>query len=137
MPTEAQLAARFKPGNDLGRRPGTPNRVTSELRKGIMFAYQGLGGAEFLLDWARKNPSLFLTKVLMRMLPYDVNADANVHEVYRDIAEVNDALQRRALPMARLESVLFELEQERQEREGSNGSIGADLRRGKMDDSLS
>jgi hypothetical protein len=68
------------------------------------------------------------------MLPYDINVDASVHEVYRDIAEVEAALQRRAIPMARLEPILIELERERKEQEGSNGGLGADLRKGKMDD---
>jgi hypothetical protein len=55
-------------GNPKGRKPGTPNRVTRELKEAILLAFEGLGGSDHLLTWAKKYPGEFY-RIFARMTP--------------------------------------------------------------------
>lgn len=55
-----------------GRRPGTPNRLTLELRGVVREALREAGGADYLAGIARDRPELFLPLV-RRILPRGVD----------------------------------------------------------------
>ena len=54
-----------------GRPKGSVNKVTKDLRNMIHVALDKAGGADYLLEQAKKNPNAFLTLV-GKTLPKDV-----------------------------------------------------------------
>lgn len=54
-----------------GRKKGTPNKVTRELRKAIENAFVELGGESYLKRVARKNPGVFV-QLLGKLLPLQI-----------------------------------------------------------------
>lgn len=65
------MAAGRKTG---GRKKGTPNKLTKELKDLILGALDKSGGEQYLIDQAKENPTAFLTLV-GKVLPMTVNAD--------------------------------------------------------------
>jgi hypothetical protein len=59
------MAKGYKTG---GRRKGTPNKFTRDLREMILGALADAGGRAYLVAQAKKNPSAFLT-LLGKLLP--------------------------------------------------------------------
>lgn len=55
-----------------GRRKGTPNRVTGDLRALILGALEDVGGRDYLVHQARENPHVFVA-LLGKVLPRDLN----------------------------------------------------------------
>lgn len=54
-----------------GRKKGTPNKVTGQLKDMILQALSDSGGVEYLKDQATENPGPFLT-LLGKVLPLQV-----------------------------------------------------------------
>lgn len=65
------MARGFKTG---GRRAGTPNRITADVRGAIVAAFEGVGGVEYLKAQATSNPQAFMT-LLGKVLPLQVSGD--------------------------------------------------------------
>ncbi len=57
-----------------GRKPGVPNKVTTELREMILGALDEAGGQAYLVEQARDNPQAFLGLV-GRTLPKEIKAE--------------------------------------------------------------
>lgn len=68
------MARRRKTG---GRKKGTPNKVTGELREMIEGALDDLGGQEWLVKAAGENPAAFLA-LLGKLLPKDITHGGDV-----------------------------------------------------------
>lgn len=84
------MAGRGKPGPAPGhrvggRQKGTPNKLSGDVRAMILTALNKAGGADYLLEQSRANPTAFLTLV-GKVLPMQVNATLK-----RDIRELSDA----------------------------------------------
>lgn len=64
-----------------GRKKGTPNRITLDLKIAILNAFTKLGGEDYLVVLGRRNPTVFGT-LLGKVLPLTVNAslDVTTHE---------------------------------------------------------
>ena len=60
-----------------GRRPGSPNLVTRDLRQMVLGALDGAGGMQYLQQQASENPQAFLGLV-GRCLPKDVKLTSNL-----------------------------------------------------------
>lgn len=60
-------------GNPAGRPPG-PNKVTTEVKKALQMAFEGLGGVPQLEVWANANSTEFY-KLWAKMLPTEVKAE--------------------------------------------------------------
>lgn len=61
-----------KPGERRGgRQPGTPNRVSGELRQMVLTALSKAGGVTYLTVQAKESPAAFLT-LLGKILPLQV-----------------------------------------------------------------
>jgi hypothetical protein len=56
-----------------GRKQGTPNKIASSVREQILFALEAVGGADYMIEQARANPTAFLALV-GRLLPKDIKA---------------------------------------------------------------
>lgn len=71
-----------------GRKKGTPNRVTGDLRAMVLGALSDAGGQDYLTKQAKKNPKAFLS-LLGRCLPKDItNSDGSLSAAFaRLIAE--------------------------------------------------
>lgn len=57
-----------------GRKPGTPNKVTKELKDMILGALSDVGGQAYLVKQAQKNPATFMT-LLGKVLPMQVTGE--------------------------------------------------------------
>jgi hypothetical protein len=63
-----------KPGERRGgRKHGTPNKLSGDVRAMIVAALDEVGGPAYLVEQARSNPTAFLTQ-LGKVLPLQVNA---------------------------------------------------------------
>lgn len=65
-----------KPGGPKtgGRKKGTPNKVTADVKAMVLTALDKAGGVDYLLTQARSNPNAFLTLV-GKVLPMTVAGD--------------------------------------------------------------
>ena len=61
------------PAAGRGRKKGTLNKITRDLKEAILNTFQGLGGEDWLRKQAEKNPVAFMT-LLARVLPLQVSA---------------------------------------------------------------
>lgn len=59
------------PKRGPGRPPGSPNKITADIRSAILNAFQKVGGEEYLVVQARQNPVAFMT-LLGKVLPMQV-----------------------------------------------------------------
>lgn len=57
-----------------GRKAGTPNKMTAELKDMILNALDGAGGVEYLQTVATSHPAAFLSLV-GKVLPLQVSGD--------------------------------------------------------------
>jgi len=63
-----------------GRRPGSPNKLTRDVREAILKVADDLGGPERLLSWAREAPEnerAFWANIYPKLLPRDMNIGAS------------------------------------------------------------
>lgn len=63
--------AKGKSGNPKGRKAGTPNKVTGELKAMVLQALEDAGGVNYLKARAEDTPTAFLS-LLGRVLPMQV-----------------------------------------------------------------
>jgi hypothetical protein len=70
------MATGRKPGTPKtgGRQKGALNKTTRTIKEAIEAAFQGVGGAEYLMQQAQQNPQAFLT-LLGKIIPAQVQAD--------------------------------------------------------------
>jgi hypothetical protein len=66
-----------------GRRKGTPNRITGELREMVLTALSELGGVEYLIQMGHDRPEVFV-RLLARCMPQAVD----VRSEYDDLPVV-------------------------------------------------
>lgn len=69
---------KFKKGQAKGRPKGAVNKTTIEAKEAIAMVAQGLGGADGLLAWARrdeKNETIFWGTIYPKLLPLTVAGD--------------------------------------------------------------
>lgn len=89
-PTEAQLAARLRPGERIcGRAKGTPNALTVSVKEAIQHAFEKLGGASYLEHVGRTDPRTFCA-LLSKLLPTKL-ANADGSPLLAALTELTDA----------------------------------------------
>jgi hypothetical protein len=96
--TAAKKTARRKPPNaGKGRPKGSKNKVSANVKEGIMQAYEELGGVNFLVKLAVDDPKTFCS-LLGRIIPHEVNGDLRhggsitFEMVYQPPVGCNDSL---------------------------------------------
>jgi hypothetical protein len=57
-----------------GRQKGVPNKVTQDVRKAIIEAFEKAGGADYLLTLATSDPRTFCT-LLGKTVPTQISGD--------------------------------------------------------------
>jgi hypothetical protein len=65
---------RKPPAAGKGRPKGSVNKTTKSVREAIEAAFQGVGGADYLMQQAQQNPQAFMT-LLGKIIPAQVQAD--------------------------------------------------------------
>lgn len=56
-----------------GRKKGTPNKVTKEVKSAMLAAFDKVGGVDYLVRQAEDNPQAFLT-LLGKIIPSEMKA---------------------------------------------------------------
>ncbi len=59
-----------------GRRTGSPNKLTHDVREAILKVADELGGPKRLVSWARESPEnekVFWANIYPKLLPRDMN----------------------------------------------------------------
>jgi hypothetical protein len=108
-----------KPANG-GRRAGTPNRITSDLRQMVSRALDRAGGVDYLRRQADENPVAFMS-LLGRILPQRIESNAPLFpvplslederaEALREIAEAFASLRQPPPPI--IEATAIEVRNE-------------------------
>ena len=94
-------AGRFQPGqsgNPAGRTPGSRNRFTV-LKEAFVEAFDGIGGVNSLMEWARNNPDKFYP-ILARLFPKEVEVGhKSFAEGHVTQLQVNANRRRAGLPL--------------------------------------
>ena len=57
-----------------GRKAGTPNKVTAQVKEAILKAFDKVGGTDYLVKVAKTDPRTFCT-LLGRILPAELSAE--------------------------------------------------------------
>ncbi len=60
-----------------GRVKGTPNKTTVALKEAIMNAFEKVGGEDYLVVVAKKDPKTFCA-LLGKVLPAEIKANLNI-----------------------------------------------------------
>ncbi len=68
------MAKGYKTG---GRRPGSLNKTTANVKAAFTAAFEELGGVPALVEWARAEPTEFY-KLYARLLPSELKADVRL-----------------------------------------------------------
>ncbi len=64
-----------KPGERFGGRvKGTPNKLSASAKEAIQLAFEGLGGTDALIEWAKdpKNKGVFYSTIYPKLVPHEV-----------------------------------------------------------------
>lgn len=61
----------------LGRKKGTPNKLTRTIKESIEAAFAKVGGPDYLARQAEENPQAFMT-LLAKVIPTQIAADLTV-----------------------------------------------------------
>src|SRR5271170_5236835 len=103
-----------------GRAKGTQNHVTVSLREAIMHAFTKVGGENYLVTVAKKNPAVFCA-LLARILPLQLTAprDGDASPSAK-IAETLEMIRSRLSPPQIEYSRGMEIERERVEPSAPN-----------------
>lgn len=74
-----------------GSRKGIPNKMTRAAREALALAFEGIGGVEALIEWAKKNQTEFY-KLYARLIPVELHgaaADGSIVVEHRWPADVS------------------------------------------------
>ena len=72
-----------------GRRKGVRNKTTMAAKQAIALAFEGLGGVEGLIAWAKKdeqNERIFFANIYPKLLPLKVDGEVEMGRKLRKVA---------------------------------------------------
>jgi hypothetical protein len=61
-----------------GRKKGTPNKTTADVREALLFAFDGIGGVPKLIEWGARHPGDFY-RLWARLAPQDVKGSFSIN----------------------------------------------------------
>ena len=93
-------SAEHKPAGNrgMGRQKGVPNKATKAVKEALQEAFEGMGGTESLIEWAKSEPTEFY-KLWTKLLPAEVKAevttigDQPVGKIQIEVISANPANQ--------------------------------------------
>ena len=74
-----------------GRKKGTPNKLTVSARAAFQAAFDGLGGAKKLQEWAEKNPDEFY-RLYARLIPVEHVGDGGTGPISTVVKHVFETI---------------------------------------------
>jgi len=90
---------RKPPRAGMGRPKGALNKTTTAAKDAIALAFEGLGGTQRLIDWAKEEPEnerAFWTSIYPKLLPLQLTGDANnplhITNITRVIVDSNEKM---------------------------------------------
>ena len=67
-----------------GRKKGTPNKFTKDLKAAYLEVFEERGGAKGLLAWSQDNPDAYYSQVA-KMLPKEIEAKVEGEMYFPDL----------------------------------------------------
>jgi hypothetical protein len=111
----------FKKGQrPVGRRAGTPNKMTAEVKQILARCFEDIGGYEAFVKWVKSSPKrldTFYTKMWIKLLPMNIapeRPEDHKDVVYKSPAEVRAAFASHGISLEALIK-LKQLEQDEAE----------------------
>lgn len=74
-----------------GRKAGTPNKTTAEVKETLLAAFDGVGGLPALIEWGKANPTPFY-QTWAKLLPNEIKAELKVEKVPMTLEEVESRI---------------------------------------------
>ena len=69
-----------------GRKKGSQNRFTSEIKDAVLDTFKALGGVTHMTKWAEKNPTDFY-RIASKLIPQQINADVKHFDEASDLSD--------------------------------------------------
>jgi len=79
---------RLAPGQRLpgaGRKVGSLNKSTAELKAVILQTFEEIGGIERFINWADQNSEKFYSEIWLKLLPSQLRVEANTTVDFADV----------------------------------------------------
>ena len=77
-----------------GRKKGTPNKTTQDMKSAILEAFERAGGADYLTRLAADEPRTFVT-LLAKVLPNEnINANIDLNDMTQRLQEGRDRVAK-------------------------------------------
>jgi hypothetical protein len=101
-------------GNKVGRKPGTPNRMTRVIKEATFAAVElskysnGQGLVGYLKWLSEEHPRTFARSILGRLIPLQYRLNAEVVARTESVDEIRAKLRERGIPIDKLDR-LFDL----------------------------
>jgi hypothetical protein len=77
-----------------GRKKGTPNKTTQDMKSAILEAFERAGGADYLTMLAKDEPRTFVT-LLAKVLPNEnINANIDLNDMTQRLQEGRDRVAK-------------------------------------------
>ena len=87
-----------KSGNPAGRKKGSPNKMTKNLKSAYVEAFERLGGVDGLVEWAAAHKDIFYGQV-SKMLPRDLELKSQQDLEIRVISAIPEPLPLEAIDL--------------------------------------
>ena len=85
-------------GNPAGKKKGTPNKVTKDLKKAFLQTFDALGGTKGLIQWASENRDVYYP-MISKMLPRDLQLKTEQETTINIISHIPEPLPLEPIDM--------------------------------------
>ena len=97
----------FKKGQrSVGRRAGTPNKMTAEVKEVLARCFEDVGGYDAFVKWVESSPErldTFYSKMWIKLLPMnirpDIRPEGHKNVVYKSYEELSIAFADRGISL--------------------------------------
>jgi hypothetical protein len=104
LATAEQLAELRSRKKTPGRPPGASNKITKDLKKAYLGAFDALGGMEGLINWGKKQPDLFYTQI-SKLLPKGVEIKTDQELTINIISHIAEPLPLEAIDIQEVKEI--------------------------------
>ena len=102
MAANAETAARMREAKGYAGRPkGSTNKITKDLKKAYLGAFDAMGGMEALIAWGKKSPDLFYSQI-SKLLPKGIEIKSDNELTINIISAIPEPLPLEAIDIEQL-----------------------------------
>jgi hypothetical protein len=125
----------FKKGQrPVGRRAGTPNKMTAEVKEVLARCFEDVGGYDAFVKWVESSPErldTFYSKMWIKLLPMNIRPEGHKDVVYKSYEEVSIALADHGISLDSIQKLKqLDLKAERKEAEDPRHRLDKALEEG-------